>query len=239
MTVMAVRATPTYTAIDWPEHATPPISATPTRTTVEAGIVANSVLRDALELTEQWLAPMVNLHRELRVSYLGTAQSLVRCTVDLVGAAAELSGPYRWRVNEDTVDALATTAAARFTGESDVVGAVRWLATVLGVPDGDVLTAAQIKPRNWHNWQGGRQPRLSTQGQLWSLVHTIRSIEDLLGSDLRGWMQRGGEDRRQALRSGAYTTLLNEALREQVSAGRFDDPRGDMSRDRYSVGNHE
>lgn len=98
------------------------------------------------------------------------------------------------------------------TRSSDVVDVVVWLAEQLGVPDGDILAAARIKRRNWHNWKAGRRPRLESQGELWALLNTVTTLRDILESDTASWFAEGGRSRRELLTTGKHRKLVSDAL---------------------------
>jgi hypothetical protein len=104
---------------------------------------------------------------------------------------------------------------------SDVVEVVEWLAEQLGVPDGDIIEAAKIKRRNWHNWKNGRRPRLETQGQLWALLNSVRALSDMFDTGPASWFKEGGAARRALLTSGQHRRLVQEALKEAAARGEY------------------
>lgn len=98
------------------------------------------------------------------------------------------------------------------TRSSDVVDVVAWLAAQLGVPDGDILAAAKIKRRNWHNWKAGRRPRLESQGELWALLNTVKTLSDIFDGNAASWFAEGGQVRRDLLTTGKHRKLVSDAL---------------------------
>jgi hypothetical protein len=101
---------------------------------------------------------------------------------------------------------VAEAAVVERTAESGVVGAVRYVAETLGVPHGDVLAAAGIKPRTYHEWKSkGREPRLGSQGELWKLVGIV---EDLAAgeTDVAVWF-KSDTRHRDLLRAGDLDRL--------------------------------
>lgn len=91
----------------------------------------------------------------------------------------------------------------------DVVETIAWVSRSSGLPVVDVLAAADIKERTFHEWKRhGRRPRLSSQGRLWLVV---QAVEDLLG-DLGGTelLQRwliADATRRELFRTGNVDQL--------------------------------
>ena len=122
------------------------------------------------------------------------------------------------------------------TRVSDVVEVVGWLAGQLGVPDGDVLQAAKIKRRNWHNWKKGGRPRLETQGQLWALLNSVRSLSDMFDGAPAPWFQAGGPERRELLTSGRHRQLVQDALFEASLRGEFTNEASRRRRKKSAAG---
>ncbi|MBF4163979.1 hypothetical protein [Nocardioides acrostichi] len=135
------------------------------------------------------------------------------------------------QVSEET--AAKSDVPSRETGVVDVV---QWLAQQLGVPDGDILQAAKIKRRNWHNWKNGSSPRLETQGQLWALLNSVRSLGELFDGSPAGWFQEGGPERRALLTSGRHRKLVQEALLEASLRGEFTDESSRRRRKKSAAG---
>lgn len=122
------------------------------------------------------------------------------------------------------------------TRASDVVQVVEWLAHQLEVPDGDILQAAKIKRRNWHNWKNGSCPRLDTQGQLWALMNSIRSLSEMFDNSPAPWFHAGGPERRELLTSGHHRKLVQNALLEATLQGEFSTEAGRRRRKRSAAG---
>lgn len=118
----------------------------------------------------------------------------------IVEWAADLS-----RDQSEVVAAL-TARPVAYVAESGAVAAIDFVSQALGVPDVDVLAAARIKERTFHEWKSkGRAPRLGSQGQLWKLVGIV---EDLAASglDIAAWF-RARPALRDLLRSGDLDTF--------------------------------
>lgn len=113
----------------------------------------------------------------------------------VVGWAADLS-----RDPNEVVAAL-LARPIQYVADSGAVAAIDFVSRALGVPEVDVLAAARIKERTFHEWKSkGREPRLGSQGQLWKLVGIV---EDLVASglDVATWF-RARPALRDLLRSG-------------------------------------
>ena len=127
----------------------------------------------------------------------------------IVDWAADLS-----RDPSEVVAALMARPVA-YVAESGAVAAIDFVSQALGVPDVDVLAAARIKERTFHEWKSkGRAPRLGSQGQLWKLVGIV---EDLAASglDIAAWF-RAHPDLRDLLRSGDLDTFALAPVHDDV-----------------------
>ena len=101
-----------------------------------------------------------------------------------------------------------------------MIGAVVYVAETLGVPDVDVLSAAGIKQRTFHEWKSkGRQPRLGSQGQLWRLVGIVEDFA-ACNSELAVWF-KSDPRHRDLLRSGDLEGLAEAQLIEHGGQERF------------------
>jgi len=128
--------------------------------------------------------------------------------------AADLS-----RDPSEVVTALLARPAQHVAGSS-AVAAIDFVSRALGVPDVDVLAAARIKERTFHEWKSkGREPRLGSQGQLWKLVGIV---EDLAGSglDLATWF-RARPALRDMLRSGDLDTFALAPVHDDIADKMF------------------
>lgn len=127
-------------------------------------------------------------------------------------------------------------------GASEAVETVERVSRILGLTVEEVLRAAQIKKRTFYHWKskGGSTPRLSSQGQLWSLAQTVEVLDEQLGHALAGWLRRT-PPALAALRRHDFETLvqlarpraledadLEERARRQ-SAGYFDEAEGTVT----------
>lgn len=110
-------------------------------------------------------------------------------------------------------------------GAADVIAAVEWLQTTLGVPQRDILKAANIKERTWHHWQKtpAAHPRLSSQGELWSLMQQVQILLEELDEPAASWFRRN-TGRRKLLQKGKFEELVDSVLEEKVRSYAFDDP---------------
>jgi hypothetical protein len=114
---------------------------------------------------------------------------------------------------------LAACGITPHKADNDAVAAVAYVAQVLGVPERDVLTAAGIKERTFHEWKRkGREPRLGSQGRLWKLVQVVEDLAEHM-SDPAAWL-RADEKRRETLRSGDPDALAAEAVQETLARAR-------------------
>jgi hypothetical protein len=83
------------------------------------------------------------------------------------------------------------------------------------VPERDVLTAAGIKERTFHEWKRhGREPRLGSQGRLWELVQVVEGLAEQM-ADPAAWL-RADARRREVLRSGKPDALAAEGVRDML-----------------------
>lgn len=122
-------------------------------------------------------------------------------------------------------------------GKSSAVEVIESLARVLGVPVKDILTAARVRKRTFHHWKShpATRPRLESQGDLWSLAHSVEVLVERHGEHLPKWVAESPV-RRAMLRRGAHRDLVREATtpatrpdarlisrEHQLAAGYFDD----------------
>lgn len=220
--------------LPWDRPAVPEAS-----TYLELGTVTNPALRDVLAHFASESEPLLRLSESIPGAVV--LQRAVNRSVDqhirvfISGTGADLR-PHlqvlRWLASTNG-ELLQTDEAAGLEGgadalekasdavevavpsrSSDVVEVVEWLAEQLGVPDGDIIEAAKIKRRNWHNWKNGRRPRLETQGQLWALLNSARALSDMFDDGPAAWFREGGAARRALLTSGQHRKLVQEALKE-------------------------
>lgn len=226
--------------LPWETPAVPEAS-----TYLELGAVTNAALRDVLAHFALEREPLLRLSETipgaviLRRSLNRSVDQRIR--VFISGSAADLRPQLevlRWlastdgellqtdedawvAVQPDAFDELsaAHTQAVVPTRASDVVEVVEWLAQQLGVPDGDIIEAAKIKRRNWHNWKSGRRPRVETQGQLWAVLNSVRALSDMFENVPAPWFKEGGAERRALLTSGQHRKLVQEALKEAAMRG--------------------
>jgi len=226
--------------LPWETPAVPEAS-----TYLELGTVTNPALRDVLAHFALEGEPLLRLSETipgavvLRRAVNRSVDQRIR--VFISGSAADLRPQLevlRWLASTDgellqtDVDAWVAIQPDAFddlpdaqadeavpTRASDVVEVVEWLAQQLDVPDGDIIQAAKIKRRNWHNWKNGRRPRLETQGQLWALLNSVRALSDMFENGPAPWFKEGGADRRALLTSGQHRKLVQEALKEAAMRG--------------------
>jgi hypothetical protein len=239
-----------------------PPASSDTSTHLELGAVANSALRDVLEssvpesetglrlsgtspttvVLSKALSSLID--QRIRVFISGTVADDIRGASEVLRWMSSTTGQLvpadegvlAWIVGPEQGLDAADEAPTR---ASDVVAVVEWLTRLLGVPDGDVLEAAKVKRRNWHNWKNGSSPRLESQGQLWALVNSVRTLSDLLDGDLADWLRVGGVERRQLLKSGRHRQLVQEAVAELTEQNEFVDKGARQRRDRMSAGYYE
>lgn len=116
-------------------------------------------------------------------------------------------------------ESLASCGITGHDFDNDAVAAVAYVAQVLGVPERDVLTAAGIKERTFHEWKRhGREPRLGSQGRLWELVQVVEDLAERM-SDPASWL-RADMQRREILRSGDPDALVAEVLQDEAVEAR-------------------
>jgi hypothetical protein len=215
-------------------------------TYLELGTVANPALRDVLAQFASESEPLLCLSESIPGAVV--LRRAVNSSVDqhirvfISGTTADVR-PHlqvlRWLASttgellptdeaaglEGWADAPEQTSATVEVGApsraSDVVEVVEWLAQQLDVPDGDIIEAAKIKRRNWHNWKNGRRPRLESQGQLWALLNSVRALSDMFDEGAAPWFKAGGDARRSLLTSGQHRKLVQEALKEAALRGEF------------------
>jgi hypothetical protein len=175
-----------------------------TRTQVIYEAVDNPVLRDVLPafddaLPEHMLDPGLSRPAELLAAALAGTAEVIWLSLTGRGTARLLT------IAELDPSELPATEAAAF------------VATALGVPMRDVLTAAGIAPRTFYSWRatGVRQPRLTSQGRLWELVQLAEDLRELYGHQLRRWMR--APDRRELLTGEDPQRLLSQALQATTS----------------------
>lgn len=170
----------------------------------------------------------------------GRAQHI---TVALVAAALVIplaAPPLRWIMRDGSVvvesptdrstDHLPTLAAetASFVqspaGERDVVTMVEWVAGVLGLQPGPVLTASGIAHRSFYHWKDtGAQPRIKSQGDLWGLVQSVAGLVGILNISVSEWL-KAEPSRLEALLAGQHRRLVVEAATDAATRGDYDDP---------------
>lgn len=246
MTAKVLAASGTPTAGDVTEPLPWDVPAVPEDPTyLELGTVTNPALRDILAHFASESEPLLclsetlpgavvlrraisrSVDQHIRVFVSGNAADL-RPQLQVLRWLASTSGELlqtdadAWVASQsEASDELsdAQTDAAVPTRASDVVEVVEWLAQQLDVPDGDIIRAAKIKRRNWHNWKNGRRPRLETQGQLWALLNSVRALSDMFENGPARWFKEGGADRRALLTSGQHRKLVQEALKEAAMRG--------------------
>ncbi len=100
------------------------------------------------------------------------------------------------------------------------VDVVRELMARLGLSQKDVLDAAGIRKRTFQDWvrNPSRQPRLSSEADLWALAQSVEAMADEFGADLERWLKAEPE-RIKLLRRGEHRELVRLARR-----GGPDDP---------------
>lgn len=100
------------------------------------------------------------------------------------------------------------------------VDVVRELMERLGLSQKDVISAAGIRKRTFQDWvkNPSRQPRLSSQADLWALAQSVEAMADELGADLERWLKAEPE-RINLLCRGEHRELVRLARR-----GGSDDP---------------
>ncbi|HEY5179036.1 MAG TPA: hypothetical protein VIJ07_04570 [Dermatophilaceae bacterium] len=130
---------------------------------------------------------------------------------------AEIVVDWAADLSRDPSEAVAALLArpVQYVADSDAVAAIDFVSRALGVPDVDVLAAARIKERTFHEWKSkGREPRLGSQGQLWKLVGIV---EDLAagGLDVATWF-RARPALRDLLRSGDLDTFALTPVHEDI-----------------------
>ena len=130
---------------------------------------------------------------------------------------AEIVVDWAADLSRDPSEAVAALLARplQYVADSDAVAAIDFVSRALGVPDVDVLTAARIKERTFHEWKSkGREPRLGSQGQLWKLVGIV---EDLTarGLDVAAWF-RARPALRNLLRSGDLDTFALAPVNDDI-----------------------
>lgn len=229
-------------------------------TYLELGTVANSALRDVLAHFTSGSEP------SLRLSETTPGAVVLRCALDrsvdqrirvfMSGSTTDLR-PHlevlRWLASTNgqllqTHDAGVSSGDQRSddatdsvvpTRASDVVEVIEWLAEQLDVPDGDIIQAARIKRRNWHNWKNGRRPRLETQGQLWALLNSIQALSDMFDGDPAAWFKEGGIRRRDLLTSGQHRKIVQEALKEAAIRGELTNETRSRRRHKSAAGYFE
>lgn len=235
-------------------------------THLELGTVANSALRDvlahfasgsepSLRLSETTPGAVVlrcaldrSVDQRIRVFISGSATDL-RPHVEVLRWLASTNGELLQTHEADALlgtwqDAVgqrwdAATDSVVPTRASDVVEVVEWLAEQLGVPDGDIIRAAKIKRRNWHNWKNGRRPRLETQGQLWALLNSVHALSDMFDGDPAAWFKEGGIRRRDLLTSGQHRKIVQEALKEAAIHGELTNETRSRRRHKSAAGYFE
>lgn len=165
-------------------------------TDVIVGLIANPVLRDALESFSELLVP---------------------ATCRQWPSPLELPTGGNWYAD---LDLLSRHPATMWThldldasfeeqaSQAPAVAAVAYVQSVLGLSLKQALKAARIKPRTYYSWQEhpGRSPRMASQGQLWRLHQLAEDLDDALGKiGVRSWLAR------------------NDALMTALLRGRFDE----------------
>ena len=93
------------------------------------------------------------------------------------------------------------------------VTAVHNLMASLGLTQRDVLKAAGIRKRTFQDWQRNpdRQPRLSSQADLWALAQSIEVISEHVG-DCERWLKADPERVRKLAR-GEHRDLVQVAAK--------------------------
>ena len=234
-----------------------------TSTYLELGTVTNLALRDVLAHFASDSEPVLHLSETIPGSVV--LRRAVNRSVDqrirvfICGTAADLRPSpqiLRWLASngqlmqaDDGVwlkswtdvltEAPSEAEPAMPNRSSDVVEVVGWLAERLGVPDGDIIEAAKIKRRNWHNWKNGRRPRLESQGQLWALLNSVRALSDMFDDGLSAWLKQGGAARRALLTSGQHRKLVQEALKEAATRDDFTHETRRRRRQKSAAGSFE
>lgn len=106
------------------------------------------------------------------------------------------------------------SSATEQAGRHDAVAVVKDLAARLGVPVRDVLEAAGVSRSTFYHWAKATtafRPRVSSQGKLWTLLHTVENLGNLFGDQLHGWLL-ADPGRVELLRRGDVDALLAAAL---------------------------
>ncbi|WP_269303278.1 hypothetical protein [Aeromicrobium sp. HA] len=267
MTATLVAASTSATAGDtteplpWETPNSPPAS-----TYLELGTVSNPALRDVLAHFSADDEPLLRLsdtipdavvlrhavsrsfNQNIRVFISGSVPVLrphlqvLRWLATTTGELLQTAENEEWfGSSRNLVDEPAGhhSEAAMPNAAKDVVEVVGWLALQLDVPDGDILRAAKIKRRNWHNWKNGRSPRLETQGQLWALLNSVQALSDMFDNVPGPWFKEGGARRRELLTSGQHRKLVQEALTEAARRGELTNESRRSRRQKSAAGHFE
>lgn len=245
--------------LPWDKPAMPEAS-----THLELGTVMNPALREVLAHFASESEPVLRLSetipgavvlrsavnrpvdQRIRVFISGTATDLrpshqvLRWLASTNGQLLQAEGaawlsPLAEALNEAPSEA----ESAMPTRSSDVVEVVGWLAAQLSVPDGDIIDAAKIKRRNWHNWKNGRRPRVETQGELWALLNSVRALSDMFNGGPSVWFKEGGAARRALLTSGQHRKLVQQALNEAATREEFSHETRRRRRQKSAAGSLE
>jgi hypothetical protein len=167
-------------------------------TDVIIAVIANPVLRDALESFSELLLPVT------RCQYPFTM------TLPVCGS---------WYADLDRLTRHPLTMWTQFSPDALVewahppgpplaVGAIAYIQRTLDLSLKQTLKAAHIKPRTYHSWREhpARHPRVTSQGQLWLLHQLTEDLHEAMGEiGVQRWL---AED------NSRLTALLR---------GRFDD----------------
>lgn len=161
-------------------------------------LVHDPALRETLQSFERVLEPVPPFHAPSAVRPHGPAVTL-QAVLGRPGPATRAADP---------------AGAPAAPVESDAVAAVGWVGGACGVPVVDVLAAAGIRERTFHEWKtNGRQPRLQSQGRLWAVHQAVQDlVSDLGGEDaLQRWML-ADPARRELFRTGDVQRLRAAAV---------------------------
>lgn len=101
-------------------------------------------------------------------------------------------------------------------GAASAISTVQQLSDQLGLPVENILRAAGIRKRTFHHWKQkpATTPRLSSQGDLWSLAQAVEVLVDRLGENLPMWMLQD-RHRLKMFDRRDFTGLVRDAARHQ------------------------
>jgi hypothetical protein len=121
-----------------------------------------------------------------------------------------VSGPTRLEPASDS-RALRDSASPVAEAGGGAVGVIEGLAEALGFPIDRILSAADINRRTYYTWRErvDAQPRLASQGRLWSLKQCIDDLTNLIETPNRWLMDPA---RIGLFEAGAFDELVELAV---------------------------